>query len=202
MFRKSLVAASIIAASVSSASAASYGFFDARSVAMGNTSVATGGLTTAAFANPAMLAINESDETFALLIPAVGLQFVDNGGMVDKVDDFQALVDQFNAAATVPEAEAVFDQLDLLAQDTVGDTLIGNASVNTALIYAGDYFTIAGSFRGHGQASAGVDNYVSGSFDFITPSNSTLPSAEFIALGYAAQEVGVSIASDFKFLGM
>ena len=202
MFRKSLVAASLIAASVSTASAASYGFFDARSVAMGNTSVATGGLSTAAFANPAMLAINESDDTFALIFPAIGIQFVDNGGMIDKVDDFQALVDQFNAATTEAEAQAVFNQLDALAADAEGDTLIGNASVNAALVYGGDSFSIAASFRGYGQASAGMDNYTSGNFDYFIPANNQLPSADFIALGYAAQEVGVSIASDFKFLGM
>jgi len=41
MFNKSLVAAGLFAAGISTASAVPYGFFDARSVAMGNVSVAT-----------------------------------------------------------------------------------------------------------------------------------------------------------------
>lgn len=194
MFRKTLVAASLIAASVSTASAAPYGFFDARSVAMGNTSVATGGLSTAAFANPAMLAINESDDTFALILPAFGVQAIDNGGVVDNLDEFQALYDQWDPAS--PDL-TLLDQLDTLAAESQGDSLIGNATINTALVYSGDSFSIAASFRAYGQASAGVDNYVS-----ADPAIPSLPTADFIVIGYVAQEVAVSIASSFKFLGM
>ncbi|HEY9051580.1 MAG TPA: conjugal transfer protein TraF, partial [Gammaproteobacteria bacterium] len=67
MMNKSLIAAGLFAAGMSSAYAAPYGFFDARSVAMGNVSVATGNVTTAAFSNPAMLAINENKDSFAFL---------------------------------------------------------------------------------------------------------------------------------------
>lgn len=200
MFRKSLVAASLIAASISTASAAPYGFFDARSVAMGNVSVATGGLSTAAFANPAMLAINESDETFALLIPAFGIQAIDNGGLIDSLDEFQVLYDQFQVTTDPIAAQNIYNQLDAIAQDVSGDTLIGNASINAALVYGGDSFSIAGSFRGYGQASAGVANYQSAVF--TGPIVSDLPTADFIVIGYAAQEMAVSIASDVKILGM
>lgn len=192
MFRKSLVAASLIAASVSTASAAPYGFFDARSVAMGNTSVATGGLSTAAFANPAMLAINESDDSFALIFPAVGVQVVDNGGLIDKVDEFQALYDQFQVLPSVP----LYDELNALVLDLNDDTLLGNISVGTALVFNFDSFAMAASFRGYGQASAGVTDYNPG------VSGATAPSANFTVLGYTAQEVAVSLASDFKILGM
>ena len=96
MFKKSLIAAGLLAASTS-ASAVQYGFFDARSVAMGNVSVATGHITTAALSNPAMMSINEQDETFALLLPAIGLQAIDNGGLVDLVDEIQA-IDETNPA--------------------------------------------------------------------------------------------------------
>lgn len=194
MFRKSLVAAGLFAASVSTVSAAPYGFFDARSVAMGNVSVATGGLSTAAFANPAMLAINESDDTFALILPAIGVQVIDNGGLIDGVDEFQLLVDQFNAN---PTDLNLYNQLDQLAQDVDGDSLIGNGSVNAALVFSGDSFSIAASFRGYGQASGGVTDYNSGDFALAIA-----PSARFIVVGYTAQEVAVSLASDIKILGM
>ncbi|HEX5637223.1 MAG TPA: conjugal transfer protein TraF, partial [Gammaproteobacteria bacterium] len=98
MNSKKLLLGAVIAAATTGAQAAPYGFFDARSVAMGNVSVATGNIAIAGLSNPAMLMMNESDDSFALLIPAVGVQVIDNGGMQDLVDEFQVLYDQFEAS--------------------------------------------------------------------------------------------------------
>ena len=58
MKKRSLLFSGLMLAGMTSAYALPYGFNDARSVAMGNVSVATGGVTTAAFSNPAMLMVN------------------------------------------------------------------------------------------------------------------------------------------------
>ncbi len=56
MIKRSLLSAGLLAASLfNNAYALPYGFYDARSVGMGNVSVATGGITTAALSNPGPL---------------------------------------------------------------------------------------------------------------------------------------------------
>lgn len=187
MFNKSLVAAGLFVAGISTASAVPYGFFDARSVAMGNVSVATGGVQTAAFSNPAMLAVNEGDDTFALLLPAIGANVVDNGNVVDLVDEYQDLENN----PTVPNRLRQVEIIDELA--TSGSTVSVNASGGTALVYAGDSFTFAGHYRGYGTATGGITN------PDLNPTN---PDADLLAFGYLAQEVGFSVATSFSMAGM
>ena len=187
MFNKSLVAAGLFAAGISTASAVPYGFFDARSVAMGNVSVATGGVQTAAFSNPAMLAVNEGDDTMALLLPAVGAQVIDDGGVVDKVDEFQALEND-------PSVTARMRQLAILNEVIANDSTFSvNATANAALVYAGDSFSMAGDFRAYGTATGSVTNY---------NGSTTNPDADLIAFGYLAREIGFSVATQFSLAGM
>ncbi len=190
MFRKSLLAAGLVAASISTASAVPYGFFDARSVAMGNTSVATGSITTAAFSNPAMLAINEKDDSFALLVPAVGVQVVDTGGMVDLIDEFQVL-----SNITTPTISDI-NQMIAIAAELDGTGLQATATGNAALVFAGDNFTMGFSYHGVAQANGFYLETVPG-----VPGVSA-PQGEFRALGYSAQEIGVSFATKLSVLGM
>ena len=63
---------------------------EARSLAMGNASVATADIATASFANPAMLAYQQTDDNFALLIPAVGVYIDDSEGVRDLIDQYRA----------------------------------------------------------------------------------------------------------------
>ena len=186
MFKKSLIAAGLLAASTS-ASAVSYGFFDARSVAMGNVSVATGHITTAALSNPAMMSINEQDETFALLLPAIGVQAIDNGGMIDLVDDLQAL-DETNPANA--------NQLINLANQLATTSIFGNASVNAALVHAGDTFAIGFSYRGAGAVDALYDQTLAG-----VPGVSA-PQGNLVSRGLLVQEIGVALSAQFNLLGV
>ncbi|MDH5471663.1 MAG: hypothetical protein OEY61_02315, partial [Gammaproteobacteria bacterium] len=139
MFKRGLLTAGLLAATFTTASAGTYGYYDARSVAMGNVSVATGGITTAAFANPAMLAVNESGETFGFVLGA-GLAAIDNGGIIDGVDDFQALDAQFQAQVLAGDPGAVNtlqQEVDLL-NSLNNSSLVLDANANTAFIYGGD----------------------------------------------------------------
>lgn len=190
MFRKSLIASGLFAASISSAYALPYGFFDARSVAMGNVSVATGSVTTATFSNPAMMAINEQDDTFALLVPAIGAQVIDNGGMIDLVDEFQVLEGQ---TATTSSIQQMMD----ITSELSGSSLIANASANAAIVYAGDSFSMGVSYRGAGQVSAGYTETVAGNVGTLTAPQGTVD-----ALGYLTQELAVSFATKMSLMGL
>jgi hypothetical protein len=188
MFKKILAAGVLLAAGITSVSAAPYGFFDARSVAMGNVSVATGGVQTAAFANPAMLSINEGDDSFALLIPAIGAQLIDDGDVVDLVDEFQDLENGPLSAASLQRQYDIANQLA-----TSGATLTANGAVNAALVFSGDTFAIAGHYRGYGTATGSIINF---------NNNLSNPDADLRAFGYVAQEVGVSLATKLDLAGI
>jgi len=192
MLKRKLLTAGLLMAATTTASAAPYGFFDARSVAMGNASVATGNLTTAALSNPAMLMVNESDDTFALLIPAIGIQAVDSGGISDLIDDYQALeANATDTVQTVADINVILNKLD------AANTFVGvNANVNAVMAYAGDSFSAALSFKGAANATARVNVTQLAVFP------GTEPAGTLDALGVATQELGVSLATEFSVLGM
>lgn len=195
MNSKKLVLAAMIAGFTTSAQAAPYGYFDARSVGMGNVSVATGSLAVAGLSNPAMLIVNENKDSFALLIPAVGAQVIDNGGLLDKIDQLQILSDQFNATPTQP----IFDEMSALLLTMNDKSLAVNADVNLALAYAGDDWAFAGTYRAYVGAGAGV-------FDIVIPTytgpTTAEPTASFQGVGVLVREVGVSASTHFDVMGM
>ncbi len=200
MLKRSLLAASMLAATISNVHALPYGFYDARSVAMGNVSVATGGITTAALSNPGMLSINETDDTFAMLLPAIGVQAIDDGELIDKVDDFQALETTVNDAGLPAQTRvnAILDQIDILnALD--GSSVIVGATPNLAFVYSGDSITMGVTARANAVVSAGlVDvNLPTGT---IVPTDN--PTATVTSLGVLTTEVGLPIGTDLSFAGM
>jgi hypothetical protein len=195
MLKRKLLTAALIMAATTAVSAAPYGFFDARSVAMGNVSVATGNLTTAALSNPAMLSKNESDDSFALLLPAVGLQVLDNGGMVDLLDDFQLLDSEFSTA-TPARQFAIVNEMNTLIPQFNGKNIAALLSANVVLAYAADDYSMAIYYRVSGQASANIDAIAG------DPDTPALPTGTLNAYGYAVQEIGVSFATSFSIAGM
>jgi len=188
MIKRSLLTAGLIAASLSNAYALPYGFFDARSVGMGNVSVATGGITTAALSNPGMLSVNENKDDYALLLPALGVQVIDDGNVVDLVDEFQAI----GTPTTLPEAQR---QRDILIE-LEDASLIAAVIPNAAFVVSGDSFTWGISLRGDGIVSAGLDNLTD--VDPIGPN----PDADVIALGVSIIEIGIPMGTEFSFAGM
>ena len=197
-----LLLGALIATITSSAYAAPYGFYDARSVALGNVSVATGNIAIAALSNPAMLMVNENHDAFAMLLPAIGVQVVDNGGLLDKTDQLQILSDQFNVAVGNSDstaAQAAYDQMATVLNSMNGNSLSLNADINLALAYAGDNWAFGGAARGYVAAGAGVFNIVAPTYSGLTTPE---PTASFQAAGVLIKEVGVSVASKFDLLGM
>ena len=188
MLKRSLLAASLTAASISNVHALPYGFYDARSVAMGNVSVATGGITTAALSNPGMLSVNENDDTFAMLLPAIGVQAIDDGGVIDLVDEFQAIDDG--------SAGSIVRQIEIL-QELDGASLIAAVIPNAAFVYSGDRFSMGVTLRANVIVSAGLTDVVIPAQNNLVPPDGTVS-----ALGIAITEIGVPIGTAFSFSGM
>lgn len=184
MFKRSLFAAGLLASAISNVHALPYGFFDARSVAMGNVSMATGGVTTAALSNPGMLAVNESDDTVALLLPAIGVQVIDDGNVIDLVDEFQALDN--TDAGTIDRRIEILNELD-------GGSVIGAFIPNAAFVYSGDNLTWGITARADAIVTGGLIN-----IDTVSP----VPAADVQALGVIISEIGVPLGKDFNISGL
>jgi len=186
MIKRSLLTAGLIAASLSNVYALPYGFYDARSVAMGNVSMATGGITTAALSNPGMLSVNENKDSFALLLPALGVQAIDDGNIVDLVDEFQAIGVSVNP-------DDILRQIEILEQ-LEGASLIAAVIPNMALVYSGDSFTWG--------LTARSDIVISGGLTEIDIPDIGIPNARVEALGVAITEIGVPIGTEFSVSGI
>jgi hypothetical protein len=194
MNSKKLILGAMIASAITGAQAAPYGFFDARSVGMGNVSVATGNIAIAGLSNPAMLIVNESKDSFALLIPAVGIQAIDKGGMQDLVDEYDNLQAELNANPTSQATvQSMIDTINLM-DDTA---LLVNAAANVAIVYSGENWAFAGTYRGNAALGATINITNPGNANTLTE-----PEGEFLGVGVLAQEMGVSVATKFNVLGM
>jgi len=193
MHKRKLLTAGLLMAATTTASAIPYGFFDARSVAMGNVSVATGNIATAALSNPAMMSVNESSDSFALLFPAIGIQAADNGGIADLIDDYQVL----EANAITGGAQTVADLNAILTKLDDPNTFVGlNGNISAVLAYAGDDYSVALSYRGVVDATARVN------VTQLAVLPATQPAATLDAFGVAVQEIGVSFATEVSLFGM
>ena len=186
MMKRSLLTAGLIATSLSNVYALPYGFYDARSVAMGNVSVATGGITTAALSNPGMLSVNENNDSFALLLPAIGVQAIDDGSVIDLVDEFQEIDGNLTA---VPRQIQILTELE-------DASLIAAVIPNVAFVSSSENFTWG--------ITARADVVVSGGLTDLTGVNppTTNPSATVRALGVAISEIGIPMGTEFSFAGM
>lgn len=187
MKKRGLLFAGLMLAGVTQVQAMPYGYYDARSVAMGNVSVATGGITTAALSNPGMLSVNESDDTFALLIPAIGVQAVDDGDVIDSIDEFQEIEDQ--TAQTLADRQR---QVAIL-QGLENSSLMLGVTPNAAVLYSGDNYTWGVSMRANATASVSITDI---------DTNIVNPDATVQALGVMTTEIGLPIGTDISLAGM
>ncbi len=193
MIKRSLLTAAFFA-SISNAYALPYGFYDARSVGMGNVSVATGGITTAAFSNPGMLSVNENDDKFALLLPAIGVQVIEDGDVINLVDEFQAI----GTPQTIPEYNRqveIINELD-------GASLVAAVIPNAAFVYTGESFTWGISVRGDAIVSTKITDVLASPLGPNLPLPTVFPDALTRNVGVAIVEIGIPIGTDFEFSGV
>ncbi|VAW72258.1 hypothetical protein MNBD_GAMMA10-1665 [hydrothermal vent metagenome] len=188
MFQRSLLTGGLLLAVIPTVQALPYGFFDARSVAMGNVSMATGGVTTAALSNPGMLMVNEYDDSYALLLPAIGVQVIDDGNVIDQVDEFQAL-----NGSTDPND--LMRQRDILL-DIEDDSVVGAIIPNVAFVSSGENFTWGITYRANAVVSATITDLVD-----VNPVGLN-PDGTVSALGVVIQEIGLPMGSAVSLAGM
>jgi hypothetical protein len=158
---------------------------EARSLAMGNVSVATADIAAASFANPAMLAFQRSDTDFALLLPAVGAYIDDSDGVIDLIDQYQAAEDAGDQNAQVTAARALFDK-----------TIAPQGSLATSIGLSGERFSFAISARADVLFAGGVTDPAQNVAELSDPAKNLLN-----LTGVGTTEVGISIATNLNLMG-
>jgi hypothetical protein len=105
--------------------------FDARSVGMGGTGVASSKLASAAYSNPALISEPIGDDNFQLLLPVVGVNANDPQGLINDVDEFNIAVDN----------QDIIKAEEILAR-SLGKPLTVSAYAGTAFGFAVDTFSL------------------------------------------------------------
>ena len=193
-----------IALSVYSQSVSAVPFtFNARSLGMGNVSVATADMATAAWANPAMLTNQRPKDDFSLLVGA-GAFLRDDDELVTNIEDFQDADDKRRAAQDandpVNEALAVID-MRRIVREVEGKVIAPEVTGIAAVGMAFDTFAMAVSIRSDIIAGGTITDL---SCDITEPGcdPSELFSEDYNILdleGVAATEFGVSFAKALSF---
>jgi len=92
--------AALLACSVGAAQAAPFGFFDARSAAMGGAGVSAATSGNASYFNPALLSLPRPDGSWSVQLPIVGVRVVDSQKLLDDVDRIEPAGDALDTAIT------------------------------------------------------------------------------------------------------
>jgi hypothetical protein len=166
---------------------------EARSLGMGNVQVATADIATAPFANPGMLALMTTHEDFSLLL-GVGGFFSDTDGAVDKIDNFQAAYDSFEAdpVGNVGEGQRAVD----IAQSLDRDIIAPQASALFASGFSGETWAFALSARRDALVAGTVTNISQDLTELVDPAKNILELE-----GMLVTELGFSVARNFQLFG-
>lgn len=169
--------------------------FEARSLGMGGTNVATADLATAAWANPAMLTNQRPNDDFSLLI-GVGAFLRDNQDLLTDIDDFQNADDRRNAAINAGDAtgavQAAQDMANIIS-GIGGKDMVADVSGVAAMGIALDSFALAISIRSDAIGAGTVTNLSQNVLEVTDPTKNILNLE-----GVIATEFGLSIAKDFQ----
>lgn len=158
---------------------------EARSLAMGNASVALADIAAAPFSNPAMLAQQTSDSDFELLLPAFGIYLDDSDGMID-------LIDRYQAAQTANDANAQLAAVQALD----GKVMSPQGTLATSIGVSGDKYSFAVSARNDIVFAGGVDNIAQNVSEVNDSDKNVLTLA-----GVSTREIGVSLATSMDLMG-
>ena len=185
-------------------------YFDARNDGMGGVGVASSHYSTAAVANPALLAKFDGNDDFALVLPTVGAQASDPDNLVDDIDQIKDSFDAFNSAVSSGgDAAGYADTLSQQLQQADGKTGIASVGANIQATLPTSFATV-GVF-GNAYASGMVGAEMSqDDIDYLNGvANGTVtadPSRELTsqAVGVVAliQDYGVAFAHQFDVQGM
>lgn len=171
---------------------------EARSLGMGTIGVTTANISTAPFANPAMLAFQKPDDDFSLSL-GIGGFFNDNDGMIDDIDLFQLAYERYQNAEAVGDSAAsdaaAVDMLGIVFQ-LDGKVIAPELSSAIAAGFSGETYAMAVSARTDVIVAGSLSNVAFNIADVVSPSFNILNVS-----GAKTTEVGFSIARNFDFLG-
>ncbi|WP_285163401.1 conjugal transfer protein TraF [Shewanella goraebulensis] len=184
----------IVAAFTSSAQANSHSF-DARSHAMGGVGVSSADFLTAPFHNPALAANFEDNDHVGLLIPSIGVNANDPSDLINNVEDFVDIYDDFKFLTDPTEADAqvVVDQLKKIQGN------YAQVQVGTQLAIAIPTNLVAVNLFAQAYADALV--FADIADDDLDPSNILNQdlNSQALTMGVIVSEIGVSLAQSQQF---
>ena len=186
---KKILSAFVIAVLSYSANAKPF-FVEARSLGMGNVRVATADIATAPFANPGMLAFQRSRDDFSLLLGA-GAFLMDPDGVVDKVDEYQAAFNSFQADPinNIDDGNRAL----AIAQSLEGNILAPDVAVLLSTGFSGEKWAFAISARADAVAAGTVTNISQSVTELLDPTKNILELE-----GILKTELGASLARNFQ----
>ncbi|MCC4833736.1 conjugal transfer protein TraF [Shewanella sp. 10N.7] len=184
----------IVAAFATSAHANNHSF-DARALAMGGVGVSTADYLTAPFHNPALAANFKENDNVGLLIPSLGAHVNDPSDLIENVEDFSDVYDDFKFLENPTEADAqvVIDQLK-------------KVQGNYAQVQAGTQLAIAipsnlVAVNLFAQAYADALVFADIADEDLDPSNIINQdiNSQALTMGVIISEIGVSLANSHQF---
>lgn len=184
-----VIAAVILLNVVSRVDAAPFAI-EARSMGMGNISVATANIVTAAFSNPAMLANQRENDDFALLIGLGGF-LNDDDNVLDDVDDFQSGKRKLLGG----DIQGLIDMVDAVTRVN-GKVIEPELAAVFVFGFTGETYSFALSARGDLVSAGTLSNFDDSLAGLLDPTKNLL-SFE----GVLATTIGFSIARDFEIMG-
>lgn len=170
---------------------------DGRGNGMGNTGVASGEYLVAPFYNPALAAVIDESDDFAILIPAGGVKVRDTDNAIEVIDDVQKTYKKVQSSPSTDLLAELNEYLDSLAGHKPL-TASGNIGVAAALptnLVAANLFT-----SGYVEI-IGVTDVANKVSDSLTDTNQRIQdtNVDLVAFGYT--EVGLALAKQLDLAG-
>ena len=191
--------------------------FDGRQDGMGGTGVSGAHYKSAAFFNPALVAKSGENDGVAVVLPTVGVEGHDGGGMIKNAETIQDAYDSLNGLKGLTPDIASDDQRALATEmsnkataalkDMNGKMVDLDVGVNMAVTVPMESFSVALHAATYVNAHAITDiseNDFIQHTDPLTGAIVTLPTdkddLESVAIGYAAAttDIGVTLAKEFN----
>ncbi|UGA57182.1 conjugal transfer protein TraF [Vibrio sp. VB16] len=169
---------------------------DSRGNGMGNTGVASADYLVAPFYNPALTAQYRESDSFALLIPGVGMTVRDSEDTLQEIDDLQDTINQFKASPDQSNINQLNGHLDDL---TGNKPLTVTATAGIAVAIPNSFVAVNFFGRGYVEVIAETDIASLSESGGDTQTRYENSNVNLAAFGYT--EYGVSFAKKLVISG-
>ncbi|MBD1558748.1 conjugal transfer protein TraF [Vibrio sp. S9_S30] len=163
---------------------------DGRGNGMGNTGIASGEYLVAPFYNPALAAISEDSDDFAILIPAGGVKVRDTDSAIELIDDVKKTFEKVQASPSTALLQELNGQLDSLSGHKPL-TVSGNLGIAVAIP---TQVVSANVFSSGYVEVIGITNVASKVSDSLSDTSQRVQDTDVDLVAFGYTEVGVAIA--------